>query len=104
MTPVQTTLNYLKRCQQARESGIPVYLKTDPAWLINMAINRRAGWAESRHVYGSVMPVNGRYPKRAEENLRILADKVNMPRRIVRASEVPLRYRQRLAHRIHVED
>lgn len=102
-SPVRNTIDYLKRCQAARENDVPVYLKTDPAWLVNMAINRRAGWAESRHVHGSCLPVNGQYPKRAEENLRILADQVNS-RRVVRLHEVPLRYRSRLANRIHMED
>jgi len=104
MTQVRNTINYLKKCQDARKAGYPVYLKTDPAWLVNVAINRRAGWPESRVIFDSCMPVNGAYPKRAEENLRQFADHVNTPRLVLREAQVPFRYRQRLAHRITTLD
>ena len=101
---VANTITYLKRCQDARKQGYPVSLKTDPAWLVNMACNRRAGWVESRFMFGSCLPINGRYPKRADENLHLLADKVNTPRLIVRETEIPSRYRLRLANRIYKEN
>jgi hypothetical protein len=104
MTPARNTINYLKRCQSAREAGYPVYLKTDPAWLVNMAINRRAGWPESQFLFAGCMPVEGKYPKRADENLRQFADHINTPRLIVRGEQVPMRYRQKLAHRIYLDN
>ena len=44
MTKVANTLAYLRQCQTAREAGYPVQFTTDPAWLVEQAINRRAGW------------------------------------------------------------
>ncbi len=58
--PIAHTIDLLRRCQRARAAGHPVWLTTDPAWLVNAAINRRAGWSEdpwSREVYdGPRMP------------------------------------------------
>ena len=34
-----------------------VYLKTDPAWLVDMAINRRAGWLDDPWTFGTTQPV-----------------------------------------------
>ena len=104
MTRVGATIQYLRTCQLARASGYPVYLRTDPAWLVTMAINRRAGWPEPRHTYGSCRPTpDGRYPPRAEETdsptMIQLAARIVM-RVVIRPPEVPLRYRARLAHRL----
>ena len=74
-----------------RAAGLPVYLTTDPAWLLDMAINRRAGWAEDPHFFGSCEPVNGKLPRfaagDAQGHLRSIAAKVNA-RFIVRVSEL----------------
>lgn len=56
-TRVGNTIAMLRRCQALRAAGRPVYLKSDPAWLLDMAINRRAGWVEDPHAFGSVQPV-----------------------------------------------
>lgn len=92
MTKVRATLNYLRRCQEAREEGHPVNLTTDPAWLVNQAINRRAGWLEDPHTRGTTMPVDGRFPRKArgdwQRTLRLIAREVNTPRLIVRAQRL----------------
>ena len=115
---VRATIDYLKLCRQARAASYPVSYTTDPAWLVNMAINRRAGWPDDPSEYrGSAMPVrmhkgiavrNSRivgtarfvastdstlvYPKRAAgstfNHLRLLAYSLNTPRRIVRLGEL----------------
>ena len=102
---VATTIRYLLACRAARDAGMPVALTTDPAWLVNMAINRRAGWPDDPgFLRGSAMPVGGRYPARASDRVwtdaRRLADAVNRPRLVVRINECPVRYRARLAHRL----
>ena len=51
---IRATIAYFRRCQEARASG---YLTTDPAWLLDMAISRRAGWVEAPHTHGICMPV-----------------------------------------------
>ena len=89
---VSSTIAYLRARQHARATGHPVAFTTDPAWLVNMAINRRAGWPDDPSVYrGSAMPVNGQYPAKASgsafAHLRLLARNINTPRLIVRASE-----------------
>lgn len=60
---VRATIDMLRALQARRAAGATVYLKTDPAWLLDMAINRRAGWVEDPHAFGSVQPVNGRLPR-----------------------------------------
>jgi hypothetical protein len=66
---------------QAKREGYYVRLTNDPAWLVNMAINRRAGWPDDPSgAYGSAMPVNGRYPQRAcDGTLRMIAREINTP-------------------------
>jgi hypothetical protein len=109
-TPVRATLAYLRTCQAARAAGSPVRYTTDPAWLVTMAINRRAGWPEPRHTRASARPTaDGRYPPRAEETdsptMIQLGHKMNgHPRVIIRPPEVPIRYRARLAHRLTTPD
>ena len=65
MSRVSNTIAFLKACQAARAAGIPVSLTRDPAWLLDMAIGRRAGWAEDRDAGGICQPVNGKLPRRA---------------------------------------
>lgn len=106
---VYNTLNWLLLCRRARAEGYPVAYTTDPAWLVDMAINRRAGWPDDPGLLrGSAMPVNGCYPKRASDqewrDLQTLARKVNTPRLIVREEECPARFRGRLAHRFFSEN
>ena len=103
-SPVRNTINYLRRCQQARAAGYPVSYTTDPAWLLMMAINRRAGWPDDPgHWRGSAMPVKGSYPKRASgmawNHLRLLAQKINTPRLIVHVGELG-EWRKFLLYRI----
>ena len=104
---IANTIKLLVVCQEARRQGYPVSLKTDPSWLVNMAINRRAGWPESRYYFGSCQPINGVYPKRADENhdsTQQFVRRVNTPYLMIREQEIPRRYRTRLAHRIWRED
>lgn len=89
MSTVTNTLNYLRRLRAARAEGYRGSYTTDPRWLVNMAINRRAGWPDDPSLLrGSAMPVKGRYPKRSSgEGWRMLclvAREVNTPRLIVR--------------------
>src|SRR5712692_7279277 len=90
---VGATLRYLRLCQQGRASGYPVAFVTDPTWLVQMAINRRAGWPDDPSCSrGSAMPVYGKYPKKAGgdayRHLRLIADEVNSPRRIVHPGQL----------------
>lgn len=89
MTPVRATIERLRACQRARAAGHPVALTTDPAWLVEQAINRRAGWVEDPHTRGTMMPIDGdRVPRKArgdwQRHLRLIAREVNTPRLIVR--------------------
>jgi hypothetical protein len=82
MTPVAATIAYLKRRQEYRAAGGSVCYTTSPAWLVNMAINRRAAWPDDpSHSRGSCTPVNGSYPKKAigeaHGHLRLIAWEVN---------------------------
>ena len=93
MNAVRNTINHLKLCQEARAAGYRVVFTTDPAWLVTMAINRRAGWPDDpTSSRGSAMPVDGRYPKKATGDrywhLQLLARAINTPRLIVRACEL----------------
>ena len=101
MTATQTrtgaTIEYLRRCQAARAAGHPVHLTTDPGWLVEQAINRRAGWLDSPHgdtSRGTTQPVgpDGHFPRKAAGNylrsLGHLARAINTPRLIVREAEL----------------
>jgi hypothetical protein len=105
MSAVRATIDYLRRCQHYRAAGGLVSFTTDPAWLVHMAINRRAGWPDDPDLTrGSARPVNGRYPKRASGDnwvsLRRFARNVNTPRLRVSVRECPARYRARLERRL----
>jgi hypothetical protein len=93
MNAIHNTIVYLRKCQLARASGYPVSLTNDPAWLVDMAINRRAGWPDDPgFTRGSAMPVNGVYPKRASgdgySHLRLIAGRINTARLIVGPTEL----------------
>ena len=93
MTRPTNTISRLRLCQQARAAGHQVSYTTDPAWLVHMAINRRAGWPDDPgFTRGSAMPVNGRYPAKASgdayRHLRLLAYEINTPRLIVRRGQL----------------
>ena len=61
---VRNTIDHLTLCRAARAQGYAVSFTTDPKWLVNMAINRRAGWSDDpSHSRGSAMPVAGKYPE-----------------------------------------
>ena len=88
LSPVGQTLTYLRYCRAARVAGFPVSYTTDPAWLVQMAINRRAGWPDDpTHYRGSCHPVHGRYPRKAEGleygHLRVIAREINTPGLVV---------------------
>lgn len=90
---IRNTIDHLRACQAYRAAGGEVAFTTDPAWLVEQAINRRAGWPDDpSHLRGSSMPVNGQYPRKASGNewnhLRNIARLVNTPRLIVRLSEL----------------
>lgn len=91
-TKIKNTIAYLTKARAARAAGYPVYLKTDPEWLVDMAIGRRAGWVEDDHAHGITMPVAGRLPKKAtgdaQRLLSQLASRVNTPRLVVRETEL----------------
>lgn len=91
------TLEYLRNCRYLRASGGDVCYIHDPAWLVNMAVNRRAGWPDDpTHSRGNCRPVlrNGLrvYPPKASgdayRHLCQLSHKINTPRVIVRTSEL----------------
>ena len=88
------TIQTLRQCQAARAQGYPVSYTYDSAWLVQMAINRRAGWPDDTSLSrGSAMPVNGRYPNKAEgdgayRHLEQLARDINTPRLIVRPGQL----------------
>lgn len=94
---VHNTLNYLRACIRERQLGAHQCFVHDPAWLVNVATNRRAGWPDDpTHSRGSCMPVYRRgiriYPPKAygdaERHLALLAATINRPRLIVRVSEL----------------
>lgn len=103
---ILNTIAHLKNCRAARAAGYPVSYTTDSYWLVDMAINRRAGWPDDPSTCrGSCMPVNGKYPKKADgdaeyRSLRFFADRVNTPRLRVYRQECPKRFRNRLEHRL----
>lgn len=91
-SPIRNTIDYLRCCQQARAAGYAVAYTTNPAWLLHIAINRRAGWPDDPSTSrGSAMPVNGKYPAKASgdsyNHLCLLARQINTPRLIVRLGE-----------------
>ncbi len=93
MNEVQNTIRMLRARQAYRAAGGVVSYTTDPVWLVQMAINRRAGWLDDpTFSRGSCMPVNGRYPKKAAgdayNHLRLIAREVNTPGLIVRAERL----------------
>ena len=98
---VSNTLRYLRACKMAKAAGLfddaPCFSPFgngmqyhDPDWLLNMAINRRAGWPEPTHYRGSCAPVNGKLPRKADGDWQAsflrAANAVNTPRLIVRES------------------
>jgi hypothetical protein len=92
MSKERATIDYLKRCQLARAAGYPVYLTTDPEWLLDVAICRRAGWVEDRHSRHIARPrADGKLPRfatgDAQAHIRQIADRVNA-RIIVRPQEL----------------
>lgn len=92
MTKVGATVEYLRRCQEARAAGVPVRLVTDPWWLVNQAVNRRAGWVEDPHYRGTSQPIRGRLPRKCrgdwQRHLRLIAGEVNTPRLVVRPARL----------------
>jgi hypothetical protein len=94
---VHNTLIYLRNCISLRSRGAKVCFVHDPAQLVNVAINRRAGWPDDpTNSRGNCRPVYRRgirvYPPKArgdeERHLRQLANMINTPRLIVRVSEL----------------
>ena len=108
-TQVRATIEYLQVRQAARAAGYPVSYTTDPAWLVNEAINRRAGWLEDRHTRGTTRPVNGKLPRKAlgdwQRHLRLIAHEINTPRLIVRPARLGEHrwLMQRIPHRFETE-
>lgn len=117
-TEIRATIEHLKMLRERRrhmkaEGFIPEVLM-DPAWLVDMAINRKAGWPEDPStIRGSAMPLpDGRYPPRADGDAHYRAAKnlarmVNEPRLIVRVHELtvlPARLRNKLMHRVTTDD
>ena len=89
MSAVRNTINMLRRLIENRKEGKPGSYVDNARWLLDQAINRRAGWPDDPGCSrGSCRPVNGRYPKKAEgeslNHLYLLARELNTPRLIVR--------------------
>lgn len=94
MTKTRATIDYLRACQNARAAGYPVRMANDPAWLVEQAINRRAGWVEDPHTRGTSQPISGcftnvpRLPRKCagswQRHLWLIAQEINQPRLIVR--------------------
>ena len=105
MHKVANTIAYLRQCQRHRAVGMTVYMTTDPEWLVDMAINRRAGWPDDPTCQrGSARPVNGRqYPAKAAgdayRHLELLARAINTPRLVVHIGELG-EWRQLLLRRL----
>lgn len=91
-TATAATIYYLRRCQTARAAGHPVSLVTDPAWLVEQVINRRAGWLQDEHARGTTKPIGDRFPRKARgdylRHLGQIARELNTPRLIVRVSRL----------------
>lgn len=110
MTKTQATIEYLKKCQAARAAGYPVSFTSDPGWLVNQAVNRRAGWLEDLHTRGTTKPVGGCFPRKArgdwQRNLWLIAREVNTPRLVVRVERLGEHrwLAQRLPHRFEAVD
>jgi hypothetical protein len=109
MTKTRATIDYLRRCQEARAQGYPVRYVTDPAWLVNQAVNRRAGWLESPDTSrGTTQAVDGHYPRKARgdylRHLWLISREINTPRLVVRLSSLGEHrwLAARLPHRIEV--
>lgn len=107
VSKIAATIANMRACQAVRAAGRPVYLTTDPAWMLDMAINRRAGWAEDPHarhtVNAKVMP---RFATGdAQRHLAQIAHEINTPRLIVRErrlGEWRTYMMKRIPDRIHV--
>jgi hypothetical protein len=79
---VVATYYYLSQAKTFRARGYRVSYVTDPTWLLNMAINRKAGWPDDPGLSrGSARPVEGRYPAKADgdhlKDLRLLSRRLN---------------------------
>lgn len=108
---IQSTIHHLKTLMAYRSAGESVCYTSDPSWLINMAINRRAGWPEDIHQYGNVRinhrgQVARRSVGRHDTEMRRLRHRVNQPRLIVREREARFDriIHARLAHRFYTEE
>lgn len=96
----RATVDYLRACQARRAEGCVVTLTTDPGWLVNQAINRRAGWVEDPLYRGTSMPIPcGHGSTRRDplyrkvrgdfqRHLPRLAREVNTPRLIIRVQSL----------------
>lgn len=88
--PSRATRRYLQACRALRAAGVTLPPTRDPRWLLNVAINRRAGWPDDpTHARGSARPTaDGRFPPKAGgdyfRTLRLVARELNTPRLIVR--------------------
>lgn len=109
---IRCTISLLTRLKEARANGYVGSYTTDLNWLVNMAVNRRAGWLDDPSVSrGSCCPVGGKYPKKAEGmsfgNLLRISREVNTPRLIVRPGQLG-EWRKlilsRIPNRITLED
>src|SRR5580693_4543251 len=95
-TAIRNTIDLLKHCRKMRKAGGQGAYTSDANWLVNMAINRKAGWLDDPTEYrGSCMPVpvrqvtangaivirKGKYPPIAAGRfyslLRLVAHEVN---------------------------
>lgn len=92
---VRATLARLMRLQALRDAGrLPrPWLTADVTWLVNEAINRRAGWAEDPHTRGtSQRNHRGALPRKCDgawqAHLRLIAHEVNTPRLTVYVSRL----------------
>lgn len=107
-TKITNTIRALRACAAARDAGIPVAFTSDIRWLLNMAMNRRAGWPEAdRHTHGiAYLNHRGQLARKWagdwQRHVYQFAMRVNTPRLIVRLVGCPeaREFAGRLAHRL----
>jgi hypothetical protein len=108
---IKATIAHLKTLQGLRAKGFPVSYTSDPARLLDAAINRRGGYVGDPHSRDMAQPVRGKLPRKAtgdaQASLARTARKVNS-RVYLRRGELRdmkgLMDLERVADRIHEDD
>ena len=90
---VRYTLDMIHFYQAKKAAGFQTSFTDDAHWLMNAAINRRAGYLpDPDFSYYYAQPVNGRFPSRYTGNrlshLENIARNLNTPNLVVRKTEL----------------